>query len=168
MDRRVPMATTATTLSQADAKAGEQTPKAPGVVLIFSGGCACTRTFRAKAGLLELGRLELSPPAEWDARISRQHVRFTFDGDRVSVADLGSRNGTFVRGERPAGKAPIASVGIVRVGGALLLATADVTPFEQHGLGIAEGIVGGPALRRALAAVALSRQIGMVASLMIS
>src|SRR5450432_2192215 len=137
MDRRVPMATTANTLSQADVKAGEQTSKAPGVVLIFSGACACARIFRARAGALELGRLELSPSTELDGCISRNHVRFTFDGDRVSVADLDSRNGTFVRGERAAaGKAVIASTAIVRVGGALLLATADVTPFEQHGLGI--------------------------------
>jgi DNA-binding NtrC family response regulator len=62
----------------------------------------------------------------------------------------------------------IASAGLVRVGGALLLLAADVTPFEQHGLGVADGIVGGPALRRALAAVALSRRTGVVTSLMIS
>jgi transcriptional regulator with GAF, ATPase, and Fis domain len=168
MDRLVPMATTATTLGQAGAKVGEQRPKDPGVVLIFSGGSACARIFRAKADLLELGRLELSPQGELDPRISRKHVRVTFDGDEASVADLGSRNGTFVRGEPPAGQVAIASAGLVRVGGALLLLTADVTPFEQHGLGVAEGIVGGPALRRALAAVALTRQAGMVTSLMIS
>jgi transcriptional regulator of acetoin/glycerol metabolism len=168
MDRLAPMATTAATLSQADAKAREQTPKAPGVVLIFSGGSACARIFRATAGALELGRLELSPPSELDQRISRRHVRIAFDGGQASVTDLGSRNGTFVRGEPAAGKAVIASMGLVRVGGALLLVTADVTPFEQHGLGLARGTVGGPALRQAFAAVALSRQVGMASSLMIS
>jgi transcriptional regulator with GAF, ATPase, and Fis domain len=168
MDRLVPMTTTATTLGQAGAKAGEQTPKAPGVVLIFSGRTACARIFRAKAGLLELGRLELSPRDELDPRISRKHVRITFNGEEVTVADLGSRNGTFLRGEPPAGKAVFASAGLIRVGGALLLLTADVTPFEQHGLGVAEGVVRGPALRGALGAVALSRRTGMVSSLMIS
>jgi transcriptional regulator with GAF, ATPase, and Fis domain len=168
MDRLVPMATTATTLGQAEANAGAQKPKTPGVVLIFSGTSACARIFRAKAGVLELGRLELSPRDELDPRISRKHVRVTFDSDEVTVADLGSRNGTFLRGQPPAAKVAIASAGLVRVGGALLLLAADVTPFEQQGLGVAEGIVGGPALRRALAAVALSRRTGVVTSLMIS
>lgn len=168
MDRLVPITTTATTLGQADVKADEQKPKAPGVVLILSGGSACARIFRAKAGLLELGRLELSPRDDLDPRISRKHVRVTFDGDEVTVADLGSRNGTFLRGEPAAGKVAIAGAGLVRVGGALLLLAADVTPFEHHGLGVAEGIVGGPALRRALAAVSLSRRTGVVTSLMIS
>ena len=31
--------------------------------------------------------------------ISRHHARMTIDGDRVTVEDLGSKNGTYVRGD---------------------------------------------------------------------
>ena len=43
------------------------------------------------------------PPADLaveDASLSRRHARFTSTGDAISVEDLGSTNGTWVRGER--------------------------------------------------------------------
>jgi DNA-binding winged helix-turn-helix (wHTH) protein len=35
-----------------------------------------------------------------DSTVSRRHARLTIDGDRISVEDLGSKNGTFVQGTR--------------------------------------------------------------------
>src|SRR4051812_47780877 len=35
-----------------------------------------------------------------EASLSRSHARFVFDGERVVVDDVGSRNGTFLNGER--------------------------------------------------------------------
>lgn len=35
-----------------------------------------------------------------DASVSRQHAEIAFDGDRVSIRDLGSSNGTFVNGKK--------------------------------------------------------------------
>lgn len=38
-----------------------------------------------------------------DPRLSRQHARFTLDGERLTVEDLGSSNGTLVNGDRVEG-----------------------------------------------------------------
>jgi DNA-binding winged helix-turn-helix (wHTH) protein len=40
--------------------------------------------------------------------ISRRHARISIDGDRVTVEDLGSKNGTHVRGETIVGPTPLA------------------------------------------------------------
>lgn len=38
------------------------------------------------------------------ARVSRHHARITVDGDTALIEDCGSRNGTWVRGQRTAGR----------------------------------------------------------------
>lgn len=48
--------------------------------------------------------------------ISRHHARITIDGDRVTVEDLGSKNGTHVRGEAIAGPMILADGDEVRFG----------------------------------------------------
>ncbi|HWO07826.1 MAG TPA: sigma 54-interacting transcriptional regulator, partial [Polyangiaceae bacterium] len=95
-------------------------------------------------------------------------ARIVFDGTAFLVTDLGSRNGTFLRGARISGetRAPVGST--IRIGGTVLLTTADIQPFKDHGLGVRGGSVGGPALRRALATVALTQRAGLVSSLLIS
>jgi hypothetical protein len=50
-----------------------------------------------------------------DALLSRRHVEFSVEGHRVTVRDLGSRNGTFVNGARVAETA-LHSGDLVRVG----------------------------------------------------
>ena len=48
--------------------------------------------------------------------ISRRHARILVDGDRVRVEDLGSRNGTFVRGRRIDAPVEVADGDEVRLG----------------------------------------------------
>lgn len=48
--------------------------------------------------------------------ISRHHARITIDGDRVMVEDLGSKNGTHVRGETIIGPTPLADGDEIRIG----------------------------------------------------
>jgi DNA-binding winged helix-turn-helix (wHTH) protein len=43
-----------------------------------------------------------------DATVSRKHARITIDGGRITLEDLQSKNGTFVRGERIDGQAVLA------------------------------------------------------------
>lgn len=52
-----------------------------------------------------------------DLSVSRQHARVTIDSqDRVSVEDLTSRNGTFIDGEKLAGKKPVTANVLVSMG----------------------------------------------------
>src|SRR6186713_2117670 len=123
----------------------------PGLIAIFSNQQPMSRIWRVADAPLELGRANLAEGAATDGQISRQHARIVFDGTAFLVTDLGSRNGTFLRGARISGetRAPVGST--IRIGGTVLLTTADIQPFKDHGLGVRGGSVGGPALRRALA-----------------
>ena len=53
--------------------------------------------------------------------VSREHARITVRGDRVTVEDLGSKNGTFVRGVGIAGETPVRSGEEVSVGAIVLV-----------------------------------------------
>jgi DNA-binding winged helix-turn-helix (wHTH) protein len=48
--------------------------------------------------------------------VSRRHARIVVDGEHVALEDLGSRNGTYLRGERITGRATLADGDEVRLG----------------------------------------------------
>ena len=48
--------------------------------------------------------------------VSRRHARIIVDGDHVALEDLGSQNGTYLRGERISGRATLADGDEVRLG----------------------------------------------------
>ena len=48
--------------------------------------------------------------------VSRRHARIVVDGDHVALEDLGSQNGTYLRGERITGRAILADGDEVRLG----------------------------------------------------
>lgn len=48
--------------------------------------------------------------------VSRRHARIVVDGDHVALEDLGSQNGTYLRGERISGRAMLADGDEVRLG----------------------------------------------------
>jgi DNA-binding winged helix-turn-helix (wHTH) protein len=48
--------------------------------------------------------------------VSRRHARIIVDGEDVTLEDLGSQNGTYVRGERITGRARLADGDEVRLG----------------------------------------------------
>jgi DNA-binding winged helix-turn-helix (wHTH) protein len=48
--------------------------------------------------------------------VSRRHARIVVDGEHVAVEDLGSQNGTYLRGERITGRATLADGDEVRLG----------------------------------------------------
>jgi DNA-binding winged helix-turn-helix (wHTH) protein len=48
--------------------------------------------------------------------VSRRHARIVLDGEQVALEDLGSQNGTYVRGERITGRATLADGDEVRLG----------------------------------------------------
>jgi DNA-binding winged helix-turn-helix (wHTH) protein len=53
-----------------------------------------------------------------DERVSRRHARIRVDGGRATVEDLGSKNGTYVRGIRIAGPTALENGDELRVGSA--------------------------------------------------
>jgi transcriptional regulator with AAA-type ATPase domain len=163
-----PVTADTTMASAEERRAVEQGPPVPGLVLISADARPFQRIFRVERGPLVLGRQELAVEDRLDSAISRQHASFAFDDGGFTVTDLGSRNGTFVAGERITGATRVVSGHVVRVGGALLVATPNVLPFEHYGLGVLRGMVSGPSLRRALEAIELSQSVGLVRSLMIS
>ncbi len=48
--------------------------------------------------------------------VSRRHARISFEGANVTVEDLGSQNGTFVRGEKISGRAALGDGDELRLG----------------------------------------------------
>jgi DNA-binding winged helix-turn-helix (wHTH) protein len=48
--------------------------------------------------------------------VSRRHARIVVDGQQVALEDLGSQNGTYLRGERITGRATLADGDEVRLG----------------------------------------------------
>ena len=48
--------------------------------------------------------------------VSRRHARLTIDGEAAAVEDLGSKNGTFVKGRKIEAAVPIADGDSIRVG----------------------------------------------------
>jgi DNA-binding winged helix-turn-helix (wHTH) protein len=59
-----------------------------------------TAEIRLDSPELILGREPGLPGTIDDASVSRRHARWGWDGTRVVLADLGSKNGTFVKGVR--------------------------------------------------------------------
>jgi two-component system response regulator AtoC len=69
-----------------------------------------------EGGEVTVGRGSTANVVIDDAGVSRQHVRFTRTSGLVRVIDLGSRNGTFVRGERLAAPYLLAQGDVVSFG----------------------------------------------------
>lgn len=53
---------------------------------------------KSDAGPVHVGRTEENDVVLPDITVSRRHAAFVISGDRVEIVDLGSRNGTRVRG----------------------------------------------------------------------
>lgn len=65
---------------------------------------------------LVLGREPGLPGTVADGSVSRRHARLTWDGTNATLADLGSKNGTFVRGQRVTGPVVLEDGDEIRLG----------------------------------------------------
>jgi transcriptional regulator with PAS, ATPase and Fis domain len=89
-----------------------------------------------------------------DDQVSRRHVRVALAGSEWSIDDLGSRNGTWLDGNRiehARSRAPR----VIRIGGALLVASHDVFTHEVERVCHADRPVVGAALLRAFDRISL-------------
>jgi pSer/pThr/pTyr-binding forkhead associated (FHA) protein len=132
----------------------------PGLVMFFSVDRPMLRVFPLDDGLREVGWAEVAGPDHEDARISRRHLRVRHDGVLWHLEDLGSRNGSFVDGERLAAPVARSSPRVVRIGRTLLLPVADVRRFQRHPVDDGEAGVIGPTLRASWDAVGLAARAG--------
>ena len=71
-------------------------PPEPGLLLVFSAGEPMAQVVPLRDGAIEIGRDSLG--ALKDPLLSRRHAAVRFDGERLTVRDLGSRNGTAADG----------------------------------------------------------------------
>jgi DNA-binding winged helix-turn-helix (wHTH) protein len=104
-----------------DARAADPvTPKEPARFrLVWPGGRAALRE-----GEYVVGRdpdLELFLDAQ---EVSRRHARITIAGERATIEDLGSKNGTFLGDRRLDSPAPLTDGDVIRVGSVGLTFTA--------------------------------------------
>jgi class 3 adenylate cyclase len=92
---------------------------------------------------LELGR-ECDGLVLLDPQVSRRHAELRFTEGRVTVADLGSRNGTFIGDEPLAGETELRPSVIVRLG--LTTVELDEPPAHEnepeHSMGTSESPIG--------------------------
>ncbi len=77
-------------------------------------------------------------------------------GGRLVIRDLGSKNGSYVDGERVVdsiGRPSDEPPRVVRFGSTLALFVPDIAPFLDEGVTVKEQVVVGPALRRVLLSI---------------
>ncbi len=131
---------------------GPRTPT-PGLLLVWTSGAPTCRAFPFATGghALQIGR-ERGDIVLADDKTSGRHASLIVEGTELIIRDLGSRNGTFINGERiqsahrralpraPHGASPAHGHAhalpsahaphVLRIGGSVFLIEPDVTRFE--------------------------------------
>ncbi len=130
--------------------------EAPCVVLAFAHGAPAFRRLPLTKGRITLGRGSTTPFDLNDERISREHAEVKFEGGRWHVRDLGSRNGTWVDGEKILRDVSTSGDPVVRIGHVLMLCVRDERALDgPHDLENGD-LVAGPLLCAALATITRS------------
>lgn len=115
--------------SEAEESAGEAVP---GIVLVYHGEQPICRAVRIPEGGLVIGRDLVGRSAD-DDRLSREHTRVKVVGDHFTVADLMSRNGTYLEGALLERETQVATGAVVRSGRTVGVLLADIRRFEGNG-----------------------------------
>jgi DNA-binding NtrC family response regulator len=106
-------------------------PRQPlGVVVRVVQGTASPTSFRLAAGSCRVGAGSDNDLVVVDKAVSRAHLELTLVAEGVLVRDLGSRNGTFYRGQR-VGEITLAPGSRLTLGSTELCFESDLEDFEQ-------------------------------------
>ena len=90
-------------------------PKAPGAAVAFRLRLS-DREVALRSGENVLGRVEDGVVWIESVTVSRRHARILVDEHGATIEDLGSKNGTFVRGERISGPTLLDHGDVIRLG----------------------------------------------------
>lgn len=140
----------------------QESAPVPGLVLVFSSGEPLLGAISATEGEIVLGRGELRGVELRDSCMSRKHATVIFESGTFTVVDQGSRNGTFVAGNRVEGSVTFAGEGVIRTGETIALALADIRPFLDHHVDVKEEYVVGPRLAPVLQQVQRAANSGVL------
>ncbi len=136
-----------------------------GLLVLWSGGLPRFTVLRVPPPGLLLGRETLD--AADDERLSRRHAQVRWNGSAFEVADLGSRNGTFVGGTLVVdGEVTVSPSVVVRVGRTVCLLVRDVQPYVDGEITTEDGVIVGPILRKVWEAAERAARAG--ASLLVT
>lgn len=129
----------------------------PGALIVFSRGRPMFHPLVMKPNEpLVLGR-DLLPGG--DEKVSTRHVELRWlEGEGFSVKDLGSRNGTFLDGEKLTDEVTGASGGVLRLGQTLVVLFRDFARFTTGTVRTDGGRVVGPTMQRVLERVQTARR----------
>ena len=111
-------------------------------ILVVQGGPDVGSSITLTLGMTMMGRAPLNDIVLDDARVSRQHAGIRGDSEGYWIADLGSRNGTFVNSEQlPADPQRLRNFDRIALGGTDTpvqwvfmesQSTMDVTPMSAQ------------------------------------
>jgi DNA-binding NtrC family response regulator len=120
-----------------------------GIVVIFCAGAPAFEWGALEDGARKIGRTP-SMGLVADTRLSREHAEIAFDGDRWTVRDLDSRNGTFIDGKRIEGAVTFdGAPRVIRMGHTIALPVVDGWSVVTARAMREEELVVGPRLRAA-------------------
>ena len=143
----------ASTVPSRGRRGDDPTAPVPRLVAVWSGGRPVCLDRPLTDDPLLIGRGGEADLVLADTSVSRAHARVRFDGACWHITDLGSRNGTYVDGQRLRGELLLPAPRVIRVGDSVLVPLADLggelTAPELHGPHVI-----GERLRRVFAAIA--------------
>jgi transcriptional regulator of acetoin/glycerol metabolism len=150
------------TIEQTGHAPGSVGSRRPGIVIVLDAGKPSNRAFEVSGEGLELGRGSPEGALQGDDRASRRHVRVSSAHGTWAVHDLGSRNGTYVGGQKIEGYVDFNHPVLIRLGQSLIWSVDDVAPYR----GAPAPVLGGNApvlgglLRRAWEEIAVASRAG--------
>jgi transcriptional regulator with GAF, ATPase, and Fis domain len=125
-----------------------------GVVIVFSGSTPRLSVLALEDGVLRIGRDEAIGLLTADERLSRRHAELRCENMTWQVADLGSRNGTFLDARQVHGRVNASAGSLLRMGKTLLQLSNDIRPFQGRQVTVERDVVLGPRFGAALDAIA--------------
>ena len=125
----------------------QQPDNQPGLLTLCSTACAVGTT-HALADVTSIGRGPEQRVFLDDPSLSRAHAELAVDPGGWRLRDLGSRNGTFVNGER-VDEALLRPADLLRVGSSLLLVVEDIRGYAGWPQSAQRSpLAGGPTMER--------------------
>lgn len=118
----------------------------PALLAVVQGGVVARSSVALREQVL-VGRDPTSSLAVDDASLSRSHFAIREQGRAWEVEDLGSRNGTFLDGQRVRAPREVRAGSVIRAAASMFLVVGDASAASHLEIESGWGLVGGFALR---------------------